>query len=121
MVEFETLEVIDEFESDDQRTNVNALLNLQRVIREDESTSRPFIKLKLMVGSQFLFCDVHQAAALKDAIEYLMPIAEDRIEQMLAERCGEWNRQDNNARNRKRERMRGKNIKYVQRNRGGQK
>jgi hypothetical protein len=87
---FETIEVLETFKYEEGRVPVEISLDLQCRIKDDESKSRPFVKLKLAVGSRTIYCDVEQAEQIVSGIEAAIPLAKAKIAQLKAEKDAAW-------------------------------
>lgn len=82
MAGYKTLEVIRHDEDTSCRIPVEVHIEKQQRVREDESTTRPFIKVKLVVGNRTVFCDVKQAKSLARMIIEAVPDAESALEKL---------------------------------------
>lgn len=87
---FETIEVLESIKHEDGRIPVEVSLDLQCRIKDDETKSRPFVKIKLAVGNRTIYCDVEQAEQITNAVEALVPLAKAKIVQLKAEKQAAW-------------------------------
>jgi hypothetical protein len=82
---FETLEVLHTVSHTDGRIPLSIDIEKQVRVRDDESKTRPFIKLKITIGNRSTYCDLIQAQVLSGLIEDIQPLADAAIQQLARE------------------------------------
>lgn len=86
---YETVEVLHKVEALEGRLPVEVAIEKQRRIRDDESKTRPFVKMQLTIGNRTMYCDPKQARDLARLIDEAAPKAEALIFQLAAEQEAE--------------------------------
>jgi hypothetical protein len=82
---YETLEVLYKMTDETGRLPVEVSVEKQCRVRDDESKTRPFIKMLLVVGNRTVYCDPKQAEDLARLINRSLPYAEAAVSQYAAE------------------------------------
>lgn len=85
MSSYETVEVL--YQEKDEATHlpVEVTIEKQQRVRDDESKTRPFIKIRFSVGNRHVYCDVEQATSLATLLTEAIPYAEAAITQLREE------------------------------------
>lgn len=81
---YRTLDVIRTEQVVAGKIPIEVHLEKQQRVRDDESVTRPFLKLKLVVGNRVIYCDIRQAAALADLVKTVVPHAEEALDELLS-------------------------------------
>lgn len=89
MAGYETLEVLHKVDDDSGKLPVGVAVEKQCRIRDDESKSRPFVKMQLTIGNRTIYCDPQQAGDLANLINDVLPKAQAAISQLQAEQEAE--------------------------------
>ena len=88
MAGYKTLAVIRSEEDTSGRLPIEVAVEKQQRVREDESTTRPFIKVRLTIGNRTVFCDVRQAKVLAELTQVVLPDALQALEDLLNANAG---------------------------------
>lgn len=81
---YETLEVLHKVNESSGNLPVEVSIEKQCRIRDDESKTRPFIKMQLVIGKRTMFCDPKQAEDLARLINMVLPHAHAATSQLAA-------------------------------------
>jgi len=76
---YRTMEVLFNETDDSGRHPVEVSVEKQQRIRDDESTTRPFLKMRLVIGNRTIFCDINQARVLASLVQKMLPDAIDAL------------------------------------------
>lgn len=85
MSQFETIEVLELVESSEFRIPTKISIELQVKIRDDDSRTRPFVKIKIEAGSRSLYCNPEEAKWYAAELGEMVKKAEAKISQLRAE------------------------------------
>jgi len=81
---YKTLDVLYTEQDVAGKIPVEVHVEKQQRVRDDESVTRPFIKLRLVIGNRVVYCDIRQAEALSRLIDRIAPSAQDALEELLS-------------------------------------
>jgi len=79
---FETVEVLETIKNEDCRVPISLSIEKQVRIRDDESKSMPFVKLKILIGSRAVYLDFEQAELIAPMLEEMVPKAKAAVSQL---------------------------------------
>lgn len=85
MAGYETLEVLHKVSDTTGRLPLEVVVEKQCRVRDDESRSRPFVKMQLTIGNRTLYCDPTAAEGISKLINDVMPKAHAAMSQLQAQ------------------------------------